>query len=78
MKTAEVKTKGSIQSIALPADCHVEGTEVFVKRVGRSLLLIPHDVDPWQLFTESLSQFTEDFMEDRGQPMEVERRPNLE
>ena len=78
MKTVEVKTKGSIQSIALPADCHIEGTEVFVKRVGRSLLLIPHDVDPWQLFAESLSEFTDDFMEDRGQPMEVERRPNLE
>lgn len=78
MKSAEVKTRGSIQSIALPADCHIEGTEVFVKRVGRSLLLIPHDVDPWQLFTESLSEFTDDFMEDRGQPMEVERRPNLE
>lgn len=78
MKTVEVSTKGSIQSITLPADCHIEGTEVFVKRVGRSLLLIPHDVDPWQLFTESLSEFTDDFMEDRGQPREVERRPNLE
>ncbi len=78
MKTVEIKTEGSIQSIALPADCHIEGTEVFVKRVGRSLLLIPHDVDPWRLFTESLSEFTDDFMEDRGQPMEVERRPNLE
>ena len=76
MKTAEVKTKGSIQSIALPADCHIEGTEVFVKRVGRSLLLIPHDVDPWQLFTESLSEFTDDFMEDRAQPMEVESGVN--
>ena len=78
MKTAEIKTEGSIQSVSLPEDCHIEGTEVFIKRVGRSLLLIPHDVDPWQLFTEGLSQFTVDFMEDRGQPMDAERRLNLE
>ncbi len=78
MKTAEVKTEGSIQSVSLPEDCHIEGTEVFVKRVGRSLLLIPHDIDPWQLFTESLSQFTDDFMEDREQPMDAEWRQNLE
>ncbi len=78
MKTAEVKTEGSIQSVSLPEDCHIEGAEVFVKRVGRSLLLIPHDVDPWQLFTESLSQFTDDFMEDRDQPTGVDRRVSLE
>ena len=78
MKTVEIKTEGSIQSIALPADCHIEGTEVFVKRVGRSLLLIPHDVDPWQLFTEGLHQFTEDFMQDRAQPMNSEPGAELE
>ena len=78
MKTAEVTTSGLVQSVVLPEDCHIEGTEVFVKRVGRSLLLIPHDVDPWQLFTESLSQFTEDFMEDRDQPTGVDRRVSLE
>jgi antitoxin VapB len=78
MKTAEVTTSGLVQCVVLPEDCHIEGTEVFVKRVGRSLLLIPHDVDPWQLFTESLSQFTEDFMEDRDQPTGVDRRVSLE
>ena len=57
MKTAEIKTEGSNQFVSLPEDCHIEGTEVFVKRVGRSLLLIPHDIDPWQLFFDSLDEF---------------------
>ncbi len=78
MKTAEVTTTGQVQSILLPDDCHIEGKEVFVKRVGRSLLLIPHDVDPWQLFTEGLHQFTEDFMEDRRQPLIREPREQME
>lgn len=78
MKTAEVTTTGQVQSILLPDDCHIEGKEVFVKRVGRSLLLIPHDLDPWQLFTEGLHQFTEDFMQDRAQPMNPEPGAELE
>ena len=78
MKTAEVTTTGQVQSILLPDDCHIEGKEVFVKRVGRSLLLIPHDVDPWQLFTEGLHQVTEDFMQDRAQPMNSEPGAELE
>ena len=57
MKTAEIRTEGSNQFVSLPEDCHIEGTEVFVKRVGRSLLLIPHDIDPWQLFFDSLDEF---------------------
>ncbi len=78
MKTAEVTTTGPVQSVVLPEDCHMECPEVFVKRVGRSLLLIPRDVDPWQLFTEGLNQFTDDFMEDRAQPMNAQPRAELE
>ena len=74
MKTAEVTTIGPVQSVVLPEDCHMECPEIFVKRVGRSLLLIPRDVDPWQLFTEGLNQFTDDFMEDRAQPVNSEPR----
>jgi antitoxin VapB len=78
VETAEVKTSGSIQSITLPPGCHIEAAEVFVKQIGRSLLLIPRDADPWQLFSESLEQFTDDFMEDRAQPERAERRDCLE
>lgn len=47
MKAVEVTTKGLVQSISLPEDFHIDGTEVFVKKLGRSLLLIPREVDPW-------------------------------
>ncbi|MCC7337530.1 MAG: AbrB/MazE/SpoVT family DNA-binding domain-containing protein [Pirellulaceae bacterium] len=74
MKTVEVHTCGSEQTINLPLDCHIDATEVFVKRVGRSLLLIPGDIDAWQLFSQGLEGFTDDFMSDRSQPAEQERR----
>ena len=73
MKTAQVIHQGSIQSVRLPEDLRIEGTEVFVKRVGRSLLLIPKTVDRWDMLRESLDEFTADFMVDRGQPPHQQR-----
>jgi len=78
MKTAEVTTNGLMQSIALPQEYQVDGNQVLVKRVGRALLLIPKDVDPWQMFTQSLLEFTDDFMEQRLQPMHQERSVDIE
>jgi len=40
--------------------------EVYLKRVGKSVLLIPDDADAWDLLEESLERFSEDFMEKRG------------
>ena len=78
MKAVQVTTKGLVQSISLPEDFHIDATEVFVKKLGRSLLLIPREVDPWQLFAHSLDEFTDDFMQDRAQPECQERRVELE
>jgi antitoxin VapB len=73
MQTAQVVYHGSIQSVRLPENLHLEGTEVFVKPVGRSLLLIPKTVDRWDMLRESLDEFTADYMEDRGQPPQQRR-----
>lgn len=60
MKTVAVITDGVEQSIRLPQDCHLQAEEVLVKRVGCSLLLIPKDADRWQMFSQSLDEFTDD------------------
>lgn len=73
MQKALVTTQGPIQSVQLPAGFHVSGKEVFVKRVGKSVLLIPEDADPWDLMEESLDRFSDDFMAERNQPTEQRR-----
>ena len=45
MKIVEVINNGLEQSIRLPDDCHLESSEVLVKRIGKSVVLIPKDVD---------------------------------
>ena len=78
MKVATVINNGSEQSIRLPDDCHIESSEVYVKRLGGSLVLIPKDIDPWKMFIQGLDCFTEDFMPERGQQSEQDQRTSFE
>jgi antitoxin VapB len=73
MQTASVTNHGSSQSVQLPEGFHLDGNEVFVKHVGKSVLLIPKDADPWDLMADSLPQFTDDFMLERLQPPQQQR-----
>ena len=48
------------------------GREVFVRRVGNAVLLVP-SADPWTGFEAALSAFSDDFMTERTQPDMDER-----
>lgn len=67
MNTANIFKSGNSQAVRLPKGFQLEGTEVYVKRVGRGLLLMPKD-DPWASLVSSLDHFSEDFMGERVQP----------
>ena len=73
MQTATVISHGRRQSVELPEGFEIDGNEVYVKRVGQSVLLIPKDADPWDSMTASLEQFTSDFMQERCQPAQQQR-----
>ena len=73
MQTAAVIAHGSCQSVQLPEGFHIDGNEVYVKHLGKSVLLIPKDADPWDLMAESLEEFTDDFMRDWSQPPQQQR-----
>ena len=68
MPTAIIETDGNRQLVHLPEDFLIDASEVYVKRLGRSVLLIPKDANPWEQFSASLEDVTEDFMQDRDQP----------
>lgn len=72
MDTARVEKKGVGQVVNLPREFQIKGTEVYIKRIGRMVVLIPKE-DPWELLIASLSQFTDDFMAERSQPAMEER-----
>ena len=67
MRTAKLFKNGRSQAVRLPKEFRFEGTQVFIKRVGNMIVLIPEQ-DSWQMLFDSLEQFSDDFMETRNQP----------
>ena len=64
---AKIFKSGNSQAVRLPKQFRLEGSEVYVKRVGRGLLLMPTD-EPWASQVGSLGKFSDDFLEERSQP----------
>ncbi|MBD2483025.1 antitoxin [Planktothrix sp. FACHB-1365] len=67
MDTAKLLKNSNEQTLVLPEEYQFSGDEVYLKKVGNVLILIPKD-HPWQSLVESLNLFSEDFMESREQP----------
>jgi len=77
IKKAKLFKNGSSQAVRLPKEFRFDGDEVYVKRVGNGVLLLPGD-DPWQIMWDSLSKFSDDiFSEGREQPPH-QARPELD
>jgi len=73
MELAKLFQIGPDQAVRLPEDFRFEGDAVFIKKVGDSVMLIPQQA-PWQTLIDSLSQFSDDFMETREQLEELAGR----
>lgn len=67
MKTAKLFRNGQSQAVRLPKEFRFEGEEVFIKKAGNTVVLIPI-THSWNSLLNSLDKFTPDFMEDRNQP----------
>jgi len=63
MNSGKLFNNGRSQAVRLPKEFRFEGTEVYVKRLGNAVLLIPI-TDPWANLRMSLTMFPGDFMED--------------
>ena len=77
MKTAKLFKNGDSQAVRLPKEFRFAGDEVFIKRVGSAVVLLPK-AKSWDTLVGSLKKFPPDFMNEREQPAKVERREPLE
>lgn len=67
MKTAKLLINDDNQTVILPKEFQFQDNEVYIKKIGNVLILIPK-ANPWQTLKESLNLFSDDFMENREQP----------
>ncbi len=72
IRTAKVFKSGNSQAVRLPADFRIDAKEVYIKRNGGNLVLMPRE-DIWNMFAEGISLFTDDFMKSRRQPSQKKR-----
>jgi antitoxin VapB len=75
MEVAKVFRNGKSQAVRLPKKFRFAGDEVYIKKIGDTVVLIPPE-DPWGSFLKSLDKFSEDFLSQREQP-KMERRKRL-
>ena len=67
MKTAKLFRNGQSQAVRLPKEFRFEGEEVFIKKAGNTVVLIPAN-NSWDTLFNSLAKFSDDFMAERNQP----------
>lgn len=67
MKTAKIFQNGQSQAVRLPKEFRFDDTEVFIKKSGNVVQLIPR-TDSWNSLFDSLKKFSRDFMVERHQP----------
>ena len=72
MNTAKLRMQGNEQLAILPDGFQLVGEEVYIKKVGNAIILIPKN-NLWQTLWNSLDLFSDDFMETREQPPLQER-----
>jgi len=77
MGTAKIFKTGRSQAVRLPKEYRFEGDEVYIKRVGNAVVLLPKPSD-WSALLASLDMFEPGFQIEREQPKEQQERPLLD
>jgi antitoxin VapB len=67
IKTAKLFKNGEGQAVRLPREFRFTGDEVFIKRIGSAVILLP-EAKSWDTLIDSLGKFPDDCMDDRQQP----------
>ena len=67
MKTAKLFRNGQSQAVRLPKEFRFDDDQVFIKKTGNVVMLIPAR-GSWESLFNSLEKFSDDFMAKRKQP----------
>ncbi len=66
-KLAKVFQNGRSQAIRLPKEFRMEGSEVYIEKIGHSIIIIQKEKSKWDVMRKALDDLHE-FDFDRNQP----------
>ena len=75
MDVAKIFENGRSQAVRLPKQYRFKDSEVFIKKIGDIVILIPKE-STWKSLELGLKYFSEDFLNTRNQP-ELQKRDEL-
>jgi antitoxin VapB len=75
MDSAKLFRNGRSQAVRLPRDYRFDGEEVYIKKIGNAVVLIPKD-KVWEVHEAGVDYFSDDYLDDRKQPA-PKKRENL-
>jgi len=81
MQTAKLFKNGRSQAVRLPKEFRFEGDEVYVRREGNSVVLLPKKKpkeNAWKDFFAALDMYDPAFPIERHQPREQQVRKSIE
>lgn len=78
METAKLFTNGRSQAVRLPKEFRLQGKEVFIKRTGAGILLLPKDESIWDAWEKSLLRGGEPLLTERDRLQEQQERKGLD
>lgn len=67
IETIKIQDISGEQVIKIPKNLKIDDDQVYLKKVGDLLYVIPFH-KPWQSLIDSLEEFSPDFMDERNQP----------
>ena len=76
MKTAKLFKNGQSQAVRLPKEFRMIGNEVYIKKQGEAIILLPTEKS-WTPLFDSLNHFAKDFKIERSQPVENQKREQM-
>lgn len=72
MDTARLFMNGRSQAVRLPKEYRFPGKQVFIRKMGKGVLLLPEE-GSWETLVESLGHFSDDFLSERNQGAQEKR-----
>lgn len=76
MQTAKIFQNGRSQAVRLPKEFQFSGDEVYIQKVGDSVVLFPKD-KLWETFLHGLNGFSDDFMAEGRDQATMQEREGL-
>ena len=74
MKKAKVFNSGNSQAVRLPKQFRLDASEVYIKKIGDTIQLIPIKKNPWTEFEEALDLFDDSYLSEKRQQPAFDKR----